>query len=337
MQTQILTDPNCFYSLEKEWLELLSRSAINQVFLTPQFLRSWWETLGSDGLRVITVRDESENLIGIAPFFLSENENGNRQLQFVGCTTVSDYADIVVDRQKSAEVYAHIFGVLQNEVNDWQAISLISVPQNSPTLLHFSEFAQKNGWQFEQKQQDVCPVIGLPKTWDEYLVNIGKKQRHEIKRKSEKLALAIDAQFVLIENPDKIAAAIDDFIRLHQHSSVDKKNFWDEKHVHFFQKLAKEVSQNNWLKLYFLEIENTRVAAMLIFDYDNQFFLYNSGFDADQYRQLSVGNVLTAHTIKEAIQLGKVRYDFLRGDEEYKYRFGAIDEPIYDLTLRKMG
>jgi CelD/BcsL family acetyltransferase involved in cellulose biosynthesis len=60
--------------------------------------------------------------------------------------------------------------------------------------------------------------------------------------------------------------------------------------------------------------------------------LYNSGYDP-QFFPLSPGNVLTAYTIQDAIRLGRARYDFLRGDEIYKFRFGAQPEPVYDLEI----
>jgi CelD/BcsL family acetyltransferase involved in cellulose biosynthesis len=72
---------------------------------------------------------------------------------------------------------------------------------------------------------------------------------------------------------------------------------------------------------------------MLCFDYNNEFLLYNSGFDPEQFAHLSPGNVLTAYTIQDAIRLGRSRYDFLRGDEIYKFRFGAVAEPVCDLEV----
>jgi CelD/BcsL family acetyltransferase involved in cellulose biosynthesis len=74
---------------------------------------------------------------------------------------------------------------------------------------------------------------------------------------------------------------------------------------------------------------------MLIFDYNDQFLLYNSGFDPAQFNNLSTGNVLTAYTIKQAIEQRKTVYDFLRGDEVYKFRFGAVSQPVYDISVER--
>ena len=71
---------------------------------------------------------------------------------------------------------------------------------------------------------------------------------------------------------------------------------------------------------------------MLVFDFANTFFLYNSGFNPDLYSQLGTGNVLTAYTIQQAIEQKKQTYDFLSGDEEYKFRFGAVAQPTFTLS-----
>ncbi len=128
---------------------------------------------------------------------------------------------------------------------------------------------------------------------------------------------------------------MDAFITLHQKSTRDKEDFWNESLIQFFKALAVELAQLGWLKLYFIEVNGVKAAAMLGFDYNNEFLLYNSGFDPEQFAQLSPGNVLTAYTIQDAIRLGRSRYDFLRGDEVYKFRFGAVAEPVFDMEVTR--
>jgi CelD/BcsL family acetyltransferase involved in cellulose biosynthesis len=61
-------------------------------------------------------------------------------------------------------------------------------------------------------------------------------------------------------------------------------------------------------------------------------YLYNSGFNPE-YTHVSPGVVTIALDIKSAIEEGKKFYDFLRGDEEYKFRFGAHKR--YTMRLRR--
>lgn len=333
MLIQTYTNSETFQTLSAEWHDLLQRASINHIFMTPEFLESWWQTLGEGELQIITFRDEIGKLIGIAPLYQFTNAEKKLQLSFIGCVNVSDYLDFIVDKNHVDAIYGEVTKLLQN--HSATQFFFCSIPQNSPTLTLLSTSLNSLQMTVSQTQQDVCPILQLPNTWDEYLASIGKKQRHEIKRKAEKLFAETSATFEEVDTAENIEPAIDDFIHLHQASSVNKKSFWDEKHIQFFHAFVKRAAEQKWLRLSFLKIDGQRVAAMLGFSYANSFFLYNSGFNAEQYKQYGVGSVLTAHTIQQTIERHEQRYDFLRGDEEYKFRFRAVAEPIFDLTISK--
>ena len=61
--------------------------------------------------------------------------------------------------------------------------------------------------------------------------------------------------------------------------------------------------------------------------------LYNSGFDP-AHAALSPGLVLLARVVRDAIERGMRRFDFLRGEERYKYEFEPTPEPVYGVTVR---
>ena len=81
------------------------------------------------------------------------------------------------------------------------------------------------------------------------------------------------------------------------------------------------------LRLYVLADGDTPIAMMLTFHAGGRLLGYNSGFDP-AYRQVSAGMTLTGMMIEHAADAGVVVCDFLRGNESYKYRFGAADRPI---------
>lgn len=328
--TSILTDPQAFKDLQSEWLELLGRSVTNYVFQSPQFQGAWWSTLGEGDLRIITVRTSEGKLIGLAPLYIQLNEKGKNEVCFVGCVNVSDYLDILVDNQYQQEVYDALANCLSNEFTDWQCLFLCSLPENSPTRQWLKNTFPKA----TEQEQDVSPFIQLPKTWDDYLAQIDRKQRHEIKRKMRRVS-ETSHTYEMITSAEDARAAMSDFISLHKASSTEKRDFWDENHLRFFNTFIPAAGAAGWLKLYFLKIGDTRTAAMLVFDYNNQFLLYNSGFNPNEYKNLSTGNVLTAYTIQQAIKEQKSIYDFLRGNEEYKFRFGAKAKPVFDISFSR--
>jgi CelD/BcsL family acetyltransferase involved in cellulose biosynthesis len=333
MQTKIYSDLNGFYELAREWDDLLARTEKPLLFMRYVYQSVWWRHLGNDQLRLIAIRTDEGKLVGLAPLYLKTDGAGQRQLTFVGCVDVSDYLDLLVDKDYVAAVHEALLDCLADKELAWDKLYLCSLPHDSLTHSRLAEAARRRGWRLEIKQQDICPVITLADDWESYLAGVNKKQRHEIRRKIRKIETEAETRWYVVSSEAEIEKAMADFIRLHQKSTQDKEEFWSEALVAFFRALALELARCGWLKLYFIEVNGAQAAAMLCFDYYDEFLLYNSGYDPEQFAHLSPGNVLTAYTIQHAIELGRKRYDFLRGDEVYKFRFGAEPEPVYDLEI----
>ena len=105
----------------------------------------------------------------------------------------------------------------------------------------------------------------------------------------------------------------------------------------FFFEAAQVLQAQGWLQLVFVEIDGQKAATLLNFDYGDAILVYNSGYDPSQFRHLSPGIVVTARSIEHAIAQGRSKFDFLRGDEIYKYRFGAQDTEVRRLLIAKPG
>ena len=333
MRFNIHTHPDAFDSLADDWLAFMPQAVHAPIFMIPDYQKIWWEHLGQGDLRLITVHDEaSDALLGIAPLFVNQG-----QLSFVGCVDVSDYLDFLIDRERCPEVYANLTDYLATELDaDWQSAYFCSLPRYSPTPRIMVEQAQKNGWQAEAGEEEVCPVITLAESWDDYLAGINKKQRHEIRRKLRRAEGSAETRWYVIDNAaDLTEEVLDIFIDLHQKSTPDKEDFWDEAKETFFRSLTKRIAELGYLKLYFVEIDGQIASTLLCFDYNNEILVYNSGYDPSKFGHLSPGNIIVSYSIQHAIELGRSRYDFLRGDEVYKFRFGGIAEPVYRVNIAK--
>lgn len=333
MQTTIYTDTTGFDLLAPEWDDLLLRSVNPPFFMRYVYQRTWWQYLGNDDLVLIAIRTNTGQLVGLAPLYGTTKGDNQRELSFVGCVDVSDYLDLLVDKDHVKDVYQALLDCLDSSSLAWDKLYLCSLPQRSITHTHLAAAVRDRGWRAEVNQQDVCPVISLAGTWEDYLAGIDKKQRHEIRRKIRKIETEAQTRWHVLDSEEGLAEGMDIFIDLHQKSTQDKEDFWSDKMILFFKGIASELAKLGWFKLYFIEVNGLKAATMFCFDYNNEFLLYNSGYDPEQFANLSPGNVLTAYTIQDAIRLGRTRYDFLRGDEVYKFRFGAVAEPVYDLEI----
>lgn len=336
MKTIIYNDMDGFNVLADEWDDLLSRAVNAPFFMRYIYQRTWWQHLGNDDLVLIAFRNDVDQLVGLAPLYGKTNAAGQRELTFVGCVDVSDYLDLIIDRDYVVGVHRALLDCLSGTDMAWNKVYLCSLAHNSVTPTQLAEAATRAfGWSAEVTQQDVCPVILLAASWDEYLARINKKQRHEIRRKIRKIEAEADVNWFVIDSADGLAGAMDNFIDLHQKSTRDKQDFWNQDMIAFFKAVTLELAKCGWVKLYFIEVNGVKAASLLCFDYNNEILVYNSGYDPEQFAHLSPGNVLVSYTIQDAIRLGRSRYDFLRGDEVYKFRFGAEAEPVYDLHITR--
>ncbi len=325
MNTAVLTNVSELTSLIAEWNSLQERTGTH-IFQRPAFLLSWWDTLGSGELWCITVRSEDGVLRGLAPCMKTTTENGDTVISFIGCVAVSDYLDVLVDPSYETEVYQEFATRLQGDIQ-WNRLYLCSLPETSSTRT----WLMKQYPHALQTQQDVCPLIKLPQDWESYLASLGRKERHELRRKvrnSEQHGI----EYTVYTSEVDVKRALPMFVKLHELSSKEKQSFWTDEHRAFFDTALPALARDGRVRLFFMHVEKKAVATMLVFTDDMGYYLYNSGFDPE-YRQLSVGTVLTAYTIKDALLQGKKVYDFLRGSEEYKFRFGAVAQPVYDYDI----
>jgi CelD/BcsL family acetyltransferase involved in cellulose biosynthesis len=107
----------------------------------------------------------------------------------------------------------------------------------------------------------------------------------------------------------------------------------DERMEAFFRRVAAALAETGGIRLWLLDAADGPLAAFLCLEWDGTVGLYNSGFHPDR-AALSPGLVLLAHVIRDAIARGKRRFDFLRGEERYKYDFGPSPEDVCRVTLR---
>jgi len=153
-----------------------------------------------------------------------------------------------------------------------------------------------------------------------------------MKRKLKRLWEAGDVDYRVVEDSEAVPYIIDIFLKLFRDSREDKATFMTAKRESFFRSVAKAMAEAGLLRLGILELNASPVAAIMYLDFNDNVYLYNSGYDP-QYSFLSVGLLSKALCIKDSIQRGKKRFDFLKGAEAYKYRLGGKEIPIFSCQI----
>jgi len=192
-------------------------------------------------------------------------------------------------------------------------------------------------WTLNVEREDVCPVLTLPigATMEDYLAGLGKKDRHEIRRKVRR---AEAAGAVRLDDSADPLADLETFIVLHQKKwGVDglfPETPGGAQSRVLFCRLFELYGADGPLHLSFLSVADRRIAAGIHFETADGYLYYNAGVDTDAL-DLSPGVLMIHELIARALAAGVRRVDFLRGNESYKYQWGATDEPIQRLLVRR--
>ena len=316
--------------LPAEWNTLLTESVTHVPFLRYEYLSTWWGTRGGgewpeSELAVVTAYQDGR-LAGIAPLFSAQNRDGDPALLLLGSIEISDYLDLIV---RPADLSAFLSGLLdfigQAGPVNWRVLDWHNLPEASPTLPVLKVEAEKCGWIFSQEQTYHAPSIPLAGDFETYLCGIDKKQRHEIRRKMRRAEESGDnVRWYIVEDGSTLEAEVEAFLVL-MAGDPEKAAFLTAPMREQMRLSCRAAFENGWLQLAFLEADGQKAAGYLNFDYLNRIWVYNSGVDR-RFMELSPGWVLLGYLLQWANEKKRAEFDFMRGEEEYKYRFGGVDK-----------
>jgi CelD/BcsL family acetyltransferase involved in cellulose biosynthesis len=333
--------PSEFESLRVSWNSLLKRSVTDVPFLRHEYQLAWWSTLGGGewtdaSLWIGLARHPDGDLAGVAPLFHTRTLDGRSGLMLLGSIEISDYLDLIIPSEAMAGFIGGLLdGLAREGPEGWEVIDLYNLPEDSPSLGALTSAARARGWRVQQQSLQSCPVVSLNGEWEAYLSGLEKKQRHELRRKLRR-AERYDppVTWKIVGQGEDLDTAITTFLDLMGHDP-GKQRFLSEPMRRQFRAALGAAHANGWLQLALLEVGGIPAAGYLNFDYGGRIWVYNSGIDP-RYLDLSLGWVLLGYLIRWAIENGRREFDFLRGDEDYKFRLGGVPRRVQRITIERV-
>jgi CelD/BcsL family acetyltransferase involved in cellulose biosynthesis len=315
-----------FDSITAYWRDPRHSLAWDCLFVVPGWLKVWWDSFGGDRIAHLCVMRNTDELIGIAPLMIE-----GKTARLIGDPDVCDFVDVIAAPGRGKVFLQNLIPYIRKQ--GATRLDFGAVRVDSVVFTDLVAVAKDLNYETICDPEDVTMELELPSTWDEYLKQLTGKERHEIRRKLRRLNEAARINLRLIEDPDGVAREIDTFLTLFKLNRWDKLAFMSDRRAAFFRSLAMEMAAARILRLYFLDLDDVPAAAAMCFDYRSTVYLYNNGYDM-RYKSLSVGLLCTIFCIKESIQRGKARYDFLKGSEPYKRRLGGKPVQLYRCQVR---
>jgi CelD/BcsL family acetyltransferase involved in cellulose biosynthesis len=315
-----------------DWSDLVREDPSGTFFQLPRYLKLYWEEFGEtpEHLLLAFAEDDDGTQVAAVAF-----ERIGGTLRFLGGTEVTDYQGPVAAPGAHERVAKELWSALVAR-EDWTTADLGGLPEDGPWvhLLRGSAASQGLAVLEDDDQNGIAPFIDLPPTWDAYLEGLPAKLRHEIRRKAKKLESEAGPFRVVTADATTLAPMLDRFVELHRTSEGPKGVFMVPGMEIFFRRLGEAFCPDGVFRLNMIEVGGTFVAGTIGFSFAETTYLYNSAFDR-AWGALAPGMVLVAEDIRLAIEEGCTRFDLLKGDYPYKYRFGATPKRVRRLVVSR--
>jgi CelD/BcsL family acetyltransferase involved in cellulose biosynthesis len=335
-------DGSSFAGLRQEWNELLQSSASDCLFLTWEWLSTWWKHLAAD--REISIRAVrwGGELVALAPFSVRPPSLPRRcpfsVLEFLGNGNVgSDYLDFIVHNDYEAEALQALAAHLGAErfVFDWRQLK-----RNGCLAASVASRLSEKGWSVSETSTNTCPFIPLAgKSWESYLATLGAEHRYNFHRKWKRLNRDYAVEFEEVRTAEQCRESIDLVMTLHNMRWSQRggsEAFHTPGLVAFHREFSQIALERGWLRLYVLRLDGKPAASLYGFLYGRTFYFYQSGLDP-AYGKHSVGLVTMGLAIKSALEEGAEEYDLLHGNEDYKSHWSRDSRELGRLELFPPG
>jgi CelD/BcsL family acetyltransferase involved in cellulose biosynthesis len=315
-----------------EWARLLATNPTASAFSHRAVHEAWWIGYGAEATDIsLAVYDDAGALCAYLPLMLRPDG-----VRYLGATYHIDYATVLIDLSDAERATAAVDALVAHLLTDVTALDLRRLRRADHAHELFIDALTASGTKraAQLSVEDPAPAIDLRNitTFDEHLERIDKKDRHEIRRKvrrGEGAGVTISAKPHAVDD-------LAEFITLHRarwgHHGLfteDEKGARDET---FMRELFARAPEGLITIIVARNLEFGAFAAGLFLRDELGLRYWNAGGELAA-RALSPGILLFAHGLQMAMSERKQVFDFLRGNEGYKYEVGAADVDVLMITV----
>lgn len=298
-----------------EWDRLCLSDPGATPFQTSAWALAWWRHFGRGAHHCVAVRDDGE-LIGLAPWYVARFPM--RRMAFLG-TGCSDYLDILVRADHRSEVMLRLLEALRDQRQEWDYLDLQQTPPSATAL----ELAEIDPKRFKVSPHSTCPYLLLAGQdgMKRVPTSLSKNLRYSLRRLS-------DTGEVRFRCADETNLEKDLDALFHLHMSRWRSRglpgvFASKRVQAFHREVAARFLKSGHLRLHLLELGGRVLAAALCYVFHGRAFYYGGGFHPDA-AAFSPGSLIVGEAIRAAAAEGCREFDFLRGEEAYKRRWGCL-------------
>ena len=315
------------------------------------WLWHWWRHYGPQHdadeprtrLAVLGVFDDAGSLMGVAPWYLDCSALHGRVLRPLGSGKVcSDYLSVLYHPGAEeavldalAEYLVEGAGADDANALRWDLLDLGNIDAEDRAVPSLVDRLADTGCVVHCRPGVNCWRLDLPTNWESYIASLSRNLRRDLRRLEREL---LDTDRVVLHSPtclDELANAMDILVDLHQRRRKalgETGCFTSARFLGFYRDVVPELLRRGLVQFHWIELDGKPVAAEYALVGNGTLYCYQAGVDPASL-QHQPGKLINLAILRRAIERGDRAFDFLRGDEPYKARFGARPRPSVEYRV----
>lgn len=343
MNIGIIRDPRTLRGIAEEWNELVLSSENPNIFLTMEWIATWWNHFAEGKRLFVVVARERRDLVAVLPAWWG-SISLHREVDLPGAGRIRDrgtsmlgirnrglcligdggpvspeYLGPIVRKGYARTVTEPMLRTALDAVKEWSVVRFSDLPVDSESTCIMAGFF-RNKHLLQDFAGERCWYQSLPSKYSTFLDQFSRKHRYNLRRMTKLAEDEFQVTLEKVTEESKIQMAFSDLFKIHNRSERGMRGegkWHDLSYMEFHKQLATQFAKKGWLRIYILRFNGAPVAFTYSFLFTNRFSFYQTSYDRE-YREYSPGSIILQKTIENAINDGAKVFDYLRGEYEYK-------------------
>jgi tetratricopeptide (TPR) repeat protein len=339
MLIDVIEDFEAFERLRPDWDDVYNDDPDAQFFLSWSWLSIWIPMLSSPWFILAVKPAEGAKHVAFFPLRWRLKEDVKRgfynEINMIG-NFAADYTGFICKPEYDERALT-TFARYLKRIN-WRRLNLDYLrTTDSRSRIFLSHFSDKR---FGMRTEDrinkadkinncLCPSISLPDEWDRYLADCtSANMRQKLRRFLRQVEADSTFRFTHSEGDD-IERDLKMLLQFWATKWGPRKGSRLQSILNSNYTMLRRCGENGHLFMPILWREDKPLGGLIsLMDPQKKAVLFYLAGRDESFNDPPPGLVLHAYSIRHAISRGFTTYDFLRGNEAYKFSFGAKERPI---------
>lgn len=336
-----------FAGMRDVWNTVLEGSVTNEVYLSWEWVHSWWEVFrsGSRVLYILLGKNANSEIVGIAPFYVEQGRKpgspGRNTLRFCSSReTYPDHLDLIIAKGQEHAFPAAVLAYLNEHESEWDVLQLDGIEEHAVIKRYLTGAGNGSSHAYivDAVPESECPYLPIRESYGEFIKSFSRNKRNNLQRKRKSLLEKEQYHYGIADiEQDGAVRHFRELFALHGERAKRKgirSDFTGEQVRSFHELFITRTSGAKKPLIAYLAKGDQYLVLHYCIKHNNKYYIYQTGISPEGESK-SAGAVLLSLLIEQAFDEGSREFDFSRGRQDYKYYWTDNARRNYSLFVRK--